>query len=350
MNKNQLMLLASVFIITVLAMYLISLSMTKNIVVVDKGINMNVKTTSRTVGSMLKRAKIELNEKDKLSISENTKLEDDMKINITRSKPFTIEIDGEVIKGATTYKLISDVLNEYNVELGEFDMVTPSINSILNKDDIISIRRVEKEHISVEEVVTYSTVIKMVKDLSPGQVRKVSQGKDGLKKVEYEVVKEDGIEISRYIVDEEIKIESESEIIEKGIDKLYVTSRGKPFRYKEMIYMESTAYDLSFESCGKLPGEPGYGITYSGTQARPGVIAVDPRIIPLGSKVYVESTDGRSDYGFAIAEDTGSAIRGNRVDLFIGDRSTALRYGRRNVKIYIIEDPVDSELIKGYGK
>ncbi|MGB3367188.1 MAG: 3D domain-containing protein, partial [Acidaminobacteraceae bacterium] len=320
------------------------------VVVIDKGININVKTTSRTVGSMLRDADIKLNEKDKLSISENTKLEDDMRIIITRSKPFTINMDGELIAGATTYKLISEVLKEYNVELGEFDMVTPSINSIINRGDIINITRVEKELISAEEVITYSTIIKMVKDLNPGEIKKVSNGKDGLKKVTYELVKEDGSEISRYIVDKEIRIESESEIIEKGIDKLYVTSRGKPFRYKETIYMQSTAYDLSVESCGKLPGDAGYGITYSGTKARPGVIAVDPKVIPLGSKVYVESTDETSDYGFAIAEDTGGAIKGNRVDIFIGDRSRALRYGRRNVRIYVIEDPVDSKLIKGYGK
>jgi len=316
----------------------------------DKGIKMNVKTTSRTVGSMLKAADIKLNEKDKLNISESSKLKDDMQINITRSKAFTINIDGEIITGSTTYKLIAEVLKEYNVELGEFDIVTPSINSIINRGDIINITRVEKEIVIASEVIVYSTIIKMVKDLNPGEIKRNSDGKDGLKTVTYEVVIEDGSEISRYIVDEEIKVESESEIIEKGIDKLYVTSRGKPFRYKEIIYMLSTAYDLSFESCGKRPGEPGYGITNSGTKARPGVIAVDPRVIPLGSKVYVESTDGTSDYGFAIAEDTGGAIKGNRVDIFIGDRSTALRYGRRDVKIYVIEDPVDSKLIKGYGK
>ncbi|GKT13853.1 DUF348 domain-containing protein, partial [Aduncisulcus paluster] len=91
--------------------------------------------------------------------------------------------------------------------------------------------------------------------------------------------------------------------------------------------MRSTAYDLSFESCGKYPDHPQYGITYSGTKARPGVVAVDPRVVKLGSKLYVESMDRSADYGFAKAEDTGSAIKGNRIDLFIENRSQALRYG-----------------------
>lgn len=350
MNKKQLVLLSAVFILTVLGMYVMSLSMTKNVVVMDKGIKMNIKTTSRTVKSMLKASDIKLSEKDKLNVLEDSKLENDMNISIIRAKDFTINMDGKVIAGLTTYKLISEVLKEYDIELGEFDMVTPSINSIINRGDIINITRVSKELLNVEEIISYSTVIKIVKDLNPGEIKKVSDGKDGLKEVTYELVMENGKEISRYIINEEIKIEPESEIMKKGIDKLYVTSRGKPFRYKEMMYMQATAYDLSVESCGKLPGDPGYGITFSGTKARPGVIAVDPRVIPLGSKVYVESIDGTSDYGFAIAEDTGGAIKGNRVDIFIGHRPSALRYGRRGVRVYVIEDPVDSKLIKGYGK
>ncbi len=355
MSKKTLFMLMSVFMVSILSVYIISLAMTKTVVVVDKNMKMNVKTTSKTIKSMLKEAKIELHEKDKIMIdklvvSKDLSLENNMQIDILRSKPITISVDGKTIKGATTNKLVLEALDEYDIVLNEYDIVEPSINSVINIDEIIEITRVEKELVKLEESIAYSSVVKMVRDLKASEVKKISDGKDGLKEVTYEVIKEDGKEVSRFIVDEKITLEPRSEIIEKGIDKLYVTSRGKPFRYKEMIYMKSTAYDLSVESCGKLPGEPGYGITFSGTKARPGVIAVDPRVIPLGSKVYVESTDGTRDYGFAIAEDTGSAIKGNRVDIFIGDRSSALRYGVRNVRIYVIEDPVDSELIKGYGK
>lgn len=98
---------------------------------------------------------------------------------------------------------------------------------------------------------------------------------------------------------------------------MLVTSRGLPFRYSKVIICEATAYDLSYESCGKYPGDPAYGITYTGTYARPGVIAVDPRVIPLHSKVYVASLDRTPDYGFAVAEDTGSAIKGHKIDLLL---------------------------------
>ena len=103
------------------------------------------------------------------------------------------------------------------------------------------------------------------------------------------------------------------------------------------IVMKASAYDLSFESCGKRPGDRGYGITASGTKARPGVVAVDPKVIPLGTKLYIESMDGTGSYGYASAEDKGGAIKGNRIDLFFSSRSDALKFGRRQVKVYILD-------------
>ena len=102
--------------------------------------------------------------------------------------------------------------------------------------------------------------------------------------------------------------------------------------------MTATAYDLSFESTGKLPGDKYYGITASGTKVRPGVVAVDPNVIPLGTKLYIQSLDGSKDYGFAIAEDTGGAIKGNRIDLFFENSQDVYRFGRRKVKVYILND------------
>jgi 3D (Asp-Asp-Asp) domain-containing protein len=99
---------------------------------------------------------------------------------------------------------------------------------------------------------------------------------------------------------------------------------------------QATAYDLSFESCGKYPGEPGYGITASGTYAKVGTVAVDPRVIPLGTKMYIVSTDGSYVYGYCTAEDTGGGIKGNKVDLFYNTRNECMQFGRRSVRVYIL--------------
>src|SRR5690606_17814205 len=94
--------------------------------------------------------------------------------------------------------------------------------------------------------------------------------------------------------------------------------------------MEATAYTNGPESTGKRPGHPAYGITRSGLPTRPGVVAVDPDVIPLGSIVYVEG------YGIAVALDTGSAIRGYRVDVWFEALDDALAWGRREVWVGVL--------------
>ncbi len=102
----------------------------------------------------------------------------------------------------------------------------------------------------------------------------------------------------------------------------------------------ATAYDLSYESCGKESTHPEYGITFSGTKATKGkTIAVDPEIIPLGSKVYIEFPERYTKLnGWYIAEDTGSKIKGNIIDVFFGEsaQKEAMEFGRRKVKIRVL--------------
>ena len=141
---------------------------------------------------------------------------------------------------------------------------------------------------------------------------------------------------SREIIDEGVK-EAVPEIVERGTRNVKTSSRGS-FRYSKVMTMTATAYDLSYESTGKRPGDRWYGITASGTKVRPGVVAVDPNVIPLGTKLYVESLDGTPDYGFCVAEDTGGAIKGNKIDLFFETAEEVRRFGRRKVRVYILDN------------
>ncbi|WP_312813638.1 3D domain-containing protein [Sedimentibacter sp.] len=165
----------------------------------------------------------------------------------------------------------------------------------------------------------------------------IQQGSDGLKKSVYQECYVDGKMVLRTLEEEIIIKDPVDKIIEVGTkDNTVATSRGG-FRFKDEFDMVATAYDLSFESTGKRPGDPYYGITASGTKAQPGTVAVDPKVIPLGTKLYVASTDGSPDYGFATALDTGGAIKGNRIDLFMEDGNDAYWFGIRQVKVYILE-------------
>lgn len=95
-----------------------------------------------------------------------------------------------------------------------------------------------------------------------------------------------------------------------------------------------TAYTAGPESTGKSPGHPAYGITASGKKVQPGVtVAADPNVIPLGSTVYIEGIGQR------VVHDTGGAIKGNKIDVYIPDLSEARRFGVKNgVKVYVVND------------
>ncbi|NOU92083.1 LysM peptidoglycan-binding domain-containing protein [Paenibacillus sp. LMG 31456] len=107
---------------------------------------------------------------------------------------------------------------------------------------------------------------------------------------------------------------------------------GQSKTIKRVLSSTLTAYTAGIESTGKTASHPQYGITYSGSKAEEGrTIAVDPSIIPIGTTVYIDGV------GIRTAEDTGSAVRGSRIDVFMDDVGQALNFGvKRNVKVYVL--------------
>jgi 3D (Asp-Asp-Asp) domain-containing protein len=113
---------------------------------------------------------------------------------------------------------------------------------------------------------------------------------------------------------------------------LKTTENGAPAEYKQELSITATAY-----APGPHDNAQWGNKTYLGTQIRPGIIAVDPRVIPLGSRVYIQYPDGHGDY--AIAEDTGGAIKGNRIDIAKTSVKEAQDFGIQHVKVFVINSP-----------
>ncbi len=113
-----------------------------------------------------------------------------------------------------------------------------------------------------------------------------------------------------------------------------------PTEYEKVIQVKATAYCLCQKCCGKTPDNPGYGRTASGLKIVPGtgmkVIAVDTSVVPLGTKVFVEGLNGAGNYGYAVAADTGSAIKNNKIDLYMDTHEQALSWGVKYVNLYIL--------------
>lgn len=96
----------------------------------------------------------------------------------------------------------------------------------------------------------------------------------------------------------------------------------------------ATGYTAGVESTGKTPDHPQYGLTFSGVKVRRDLfstIAADPKVFPLGTILYIPG------YGYGIVADTGSAIKGNRIDLYFDTVEDVYRlWGKKKVKVYVL--------------
>lgn len=115
------------------------------------------------------------------------------------------------------------------------------------------------------------------------------------------------------------------------------TADGTLLEYTDVLELEATAYCACYSCCGKYPSNKYYGITKTGTRAKVGTIAVDPKVIPLGTEVYIEGLGGAKNYGKGKAEDIGGAIKGNIIDLYFDTHAETIQWGRQQVKVYILK-------------
>ncbi|MBF8983725.1 G5 domain-containing protein [Lutibacter sp. B2] len=309
---------------------------TKEVTIIEEEKQLKVSVLFSDVESALKKANIQLSDHDKVSKPLKTKVSNGMKIIIERAKPVKLIMSGKEKDIMTANEKVKDILGEYNIVIDENDKVQPTLEETLADNQGIEVIRVYEEIVSDKITIPYKSVIKLSDALDKGKIQVLEKGKNGEKEVKYKVVYENGKEISKDVVEEKILVEAKDEVVQKGTAQYVATARGN-VSIRKAVKMTATAYDLSYASCGKSPGDRGYGITRSGTKAGPGVVAVDPRVIPLGTKLYVKSLDGRKDYGFASAEDTGGAIKGNRIDLFYKSPKDVARYGKRKVLVYILK-------------
>ena len=105
------------------------------------------------------------------------------------------------------------------------------------------------------------------------------------------------------------------------------TASGQELPYTQVLSCKATAYTTQRQSWKK---------TATGTTARVGAIAVDPRVIPYGTRMFIVSADGSITYGVATAEDCGGLIQGNRVDLFFDTYDECIRFGVRTCDVYLL--------------
>ena len=302
-----------------------------------------VHTRAENVRQMLDEKQLILAGEDTVSPSLETELEEGMIITIRSAMPVWLESDGDKVRLLTTELTVAQLLEAAEVEMGRYDRVEPSPMSLLTPEMKIRITRVEKEYYRETHPIPVQEITRYVNHLERGETRLVEEGRPGSVMMTMARVTLDGEPADDLIVSRQVVRDPEPRILEKGHDRLVMTGDGRVLRYTHVYDMTATAYDAGYQSTGKNPGDPYYGITRSGTRVRPGVVAVDPRVVPLGSTLYVESMGRSPSYGISHAEDTGGAIKGNRIDLYYESRAEALRFGRQPVRVYVLEEVPEFE-------
>ena len=170
-------------------------------------------------------------------------------------------------------------------------------------------------------------------------------GKNGSALVTYSITYKNGQEIRREPVSSEVITAPTAEIVEYGTKSASISSSdritsdarssdgsgvltfrsGDTLTYSRVITANATAYTAKDGAR-----------TASGRVASVGCVAVDPKVIPMGSKLYITTPNGNIVYGTAVAADTGGAIKGNKVDLYYNTYNECIQFGRRNVTVYVL--------------
>ncbi|QAV25486.1 hypothetical protein BTDUT50_01525 [Neobacillus thermocopriae] len=300
----------------------------KPIVLIVDGVEKKLRTTAKTVKDVLHIQQIELREHDQVSPNVDEVVKENMKIVISKAFPITLNDGGKQQQVWSTSTTVADFLAKQHITLRELDRVQPKLNEMIQPNTKINIVRVEKVTDVVEEPVNYTVVKKKDAQLEKGKQKVISEGEKGLVAKQYEVILENGKEVSRKLIKTETIKPSKNRIVAIGTKPVakILASRGSG-EVSEELYVIATAYTAYCTGCS--------GTTATGINLRANpnakVIAVDPRVIPLGTKVYVEG------YGYAVAADTGKNVKGYKIDLFFPDKSTAYRWGTKRVKIKIIK-------------
>ncbi len=312
-----------------------------------------VKTRQDTAAGLLAECGLELGENDILSVSPDAALYDSANIVITRAGTVTITTADGSSEANVTKGTVGEAVAEAGYTVDENDRLVPEADTAVTDGMQIRIIRIdtatETQTAPIDFGVTYVDDPTMMQ----GEEKVTSEGSAGEKTLIYSVETKDGKESSRTLVEEQITKEPSDKVIARGtatptpkpteapakkqsssakvsVDTAAGTING--ISYSKKITVTATAYSTSPSENG------GYSTTAMGTPLRKGVIAVDPSVIPLGTKVYVAAPDGSWSYGTAVAQDTGGAVKGNKIDLCYTSSSEVHSFGRRSAVVYILED------------
>ena len=272
------------------------------------------------------------------------------KTNIDLAFTFPVYItSGDETKEVNATKMtVAEILKSAGYNVDEYDMVEPSLDTVISDTAYIDYTNIDYVSGSYTEVLPCSVKTVYSATMDEG-TKTVKAGVDGEQQVNYTAKVVNGVTVET-VVDDRITLSAPVDGTEtigtkkktvavttseniKTISTLQepftieLDANGNPVNYKKQMTVQATAYTYTGNKCA------------TGVSPQPGYIAVNPNVIPYGTKMYIKSSDGAYIYGYAVAADTGSFTksRPNNVDLFMSSKAACTAFGRRNVEIFILE-------------
>lgn len=300
-----------------------------------------VKITEGTVSDALKSLGIEVGENDIVSLPLNTALSKDMNISVVQRVKIVLCVNGEEkeILMPKSYT-VKDVLNHMRVNLGENDTVSEEMSHKIYDGMKIEVDNVKFEEIVKTETLEKEVVVNNNSLMNEGETKVLEEGRDGQHELRVRQKIRNGEVVDEEILSDTIISEPVAKVVVKGTKKVVSAPVSEPAKavsssvapekkeVSKVIYGSATAYTASAGAKTSTGAAPIEGVT----------VAVNPKLIPYGSRILVESMDG-SFRKELTAQDTGGALRKGSavVDIFMKSNSSCKQFGRKNVKVSIIK-------------
>jgi len=310
-----------------LSLYFISF---KEVALAVDGKQVKVVTRTVTVRDFLESQKISYSPHDEIKPQLESLLLPGMKVSVRHAVPVVIEVNDHKQIVMSLASDINQLLSQIGINPKDDVLVSPVGFNRLLAGMTINIDNLQRRTETIDTEIAFATKREDDSSLFRGRTKVVAKGEAGVNRRVIEHILAGGREIDSHIKSDGVVKQPVARVIKVGtkVPQLASASVARPAstevsRGGRTLYMSATGYATG-------DGGGAGSRTALGTGVYKGIVAVDPRVIPLGTRLYIDG------YGPALAADTGGAIKGNRIDLAFGSVGEALNWGRRGVTVHIL--------------
>lgn len=252
----------------------------------------------------------------------------------------TIKYHGQTTRTVSTGETVQQLLDRLGLTLSGEDVVSHGMEDKVVDGMELRIDRIVTAEEVYSSVLSHSVTQCIDPTLPEGTRKVLRSGEDGELRLEAEVTYKNGVESEKTILSQTVTRAPVTEIIALGTareektdapviaDGFITLPTGEVLTYTGTATVRATAYTHTDAGCDL--------ITATGTTVRWGTVAVDPRYIPYGTRMFIAASNGSYIYGIAVAEDCGGDIKGDRMDLYMPTYEQCMEFGRRVCTVYFL--------------